>query len=242
MSRVRGSEKLPASSGARRTGSAARGPGTPVRAAAAARGSAGDGRPREVPPRRSRADAAPDQGGARARAVRDDPPVPRRQRPRRAAPHHAAALRRKVLQQPLLYLSLYFKQHRDEYYDLLQPSAPTATGRSGSTSSSKASSRSPARPRNCAADQAARRVVPAESVLSRGGRGAASALRVHELAGRRVVLTASSTSAQLGISVPTVNAAFGRLEEAGILQEMTGRRRGRVFVYAAYLESLQAEQ
>jgi DNA-binding transcriptional ArsR family regulator len=74
------------------------------------------------------------------------------------------------------------------------------------------------------------------------GRGAPSALRVHELAGRRVVLTASSASALLGLSAPTVNAAFARLEDAGILREVTGRRRGRVFVYAAYLELLQAEQ
>jgi Fic family protein len=59
------------------------------------------------------------------------------------------------------------------------------------------------------------------------GRGAASALRVHELAGRRVVFTASSTSARLGLSVPTVNAAFARLEEAGILQEVSSKRRCR---------------
>jgi Fic family protein len=45
------------------------------------------------------------------------------------------------------------------------------------------------------------------------GRGAASALGVHELARRRMVLTASGTSARLGLSAPTVNAAFVRLEE-----------------------------
>lgn len=55
-------------------------------------------------------------------------------------------------------------------------------------------------------------------------RGAASASRVHELAGRRVVLTASSTSELLGLSAPTVNAAFVRLQEAGILREVTPGR------------------
>jgi len=39
-----------------------------------------------------------------------------------------------------------------------------------------------------------------------------------------------------------VNAAFARLKQAGVVREVTGRRRGRVFVYAAYLELLQAEQ
>ena len=74
------------------------------------------------------------------------------------------------------------------------------------------------------------------------GRGAASALRVHELAGERIVLAAGDTAKRLGLSVPTVNASFARLERAGILREATGRRRGRLFVYDAYLELLQAEE
>ena len=147
----------------------------------------------------------------------------------------------KVLQQPLLYLSLYFKQHRDAYYDHLQHVRTDGAweewlaffleGVIAVAGSATETARQ------------IRQLVERDREAVHGvGRGAASALRVHELAGRRVVLTASSTSAQLGISVPTVNGAFGRLEEAGILQEMTGRRRGRVFVYAAYLELLQAEQ
>jgi hypothetical protein len=42
--------------------------------------------------------------------------------------------------------------------------------------------------------------------------------------------------------VPTVNAAFARLEEAEILREVTARRRGRVFVYDAYLALLEAQR
>ena len=38
-----------------------------------------------------------------------------------------------------------------------------------------------------------------------------------------------------------MNAALSRLEQSGILREVTGRRRGRIFVYTAYLELLQAE-
>jgi Fic family protein len=147
----------------------------------------------------------------------------------------------KVLQQPLLYLSLYFKQHRDAYYDHLQRVRTEGAwedwlaffleGVIAVSASATATARR------------IRRLVERDREVIHGfGRGAASALRVHELAGRRVVLTASSTSAQLGLSVPTVNAAFERLEEAGILREATGRRRGRVFVYVAYLELLQAEQ
>src|SRR4051794_38587426 len=147
----------------------------------------------------------------------------------------------KVLQQPLLYLSLYFKQHRDAYYDHLQRVRTDGAWEEwlaffleGVISVASSATETARR---------IRQLVERDREAIHGvGRGAASALRVHELAGRRVVLTASSTSAQLGLSVPTVNAAFARLQEAGILQEMTGRRRGRVFVYAAYLELLQAEQ
>ena len=65
---------------------------------------------------------------------------------------------------------------------------------------------------------------------------------MHELAGRRILLSGGGTATQLGLSVPTVNAALARLEEAGIVSEVTGRQRGRLFVYEAYLVLLQAEQ
>jgi Fic family protein len=147
----------------------------------------------------------------------------------------------KVLQQPLLYLSLYFKQHRDAYYEHLQRVRTEGAwedwlaffleGVIAVASSATETARQ------------IRRLVERDREAVHGlGRGAASALRVHELAGRRVVLTSSSTLAELELSTPTVNGALARLEEAGILREVTGRRRGRVFVYAAYFDLLQAEQ
>jgi Fic family protein len=146
----------------------------------------------------------------------------------------------KVLQQPLLYLSLYFKQNRDAYYDHLQRVRTHGAWEewlefflegviavAGS------------------ATETARRIralVDADrEKIHRLGRGAASALRVHELAGRRVVLTAAVAASHLGLSAPTVNAALARLQEAGILREVTGRRRGRIFLYESYLDLLQAE-
>ena len=147
----------------------------------------------------------------------------------------------RVLQQPLLYLSLYFKQHRDAYYDQLQRVRTEGDWEAwleffleGVIAVAGSATETARR---------IRQLVERDREVIHGlGRGAASALRVHELAGQRIVLTAGSTAAQLGLSVPTVNAAFARLEKAGILREATGRRRGRLFVYDAYLELLQAEQ
>jgi Fic family protein len=147
----------------------------------------------------------------------------------------------RVLQQPLLYLSLYFKQNRDTYYDRLQRVRTEGEweewleffleGVIAVASSATETARS------------IRQLIETDRRTIHGlGRGAASALRVHELAGRRIVLSARATTAQLGLSTPTVNAALARLEDAKILREFTGRKRGRLFVYDAYLELLQAEQ
>jgi Fic family protein len=147
----------------------------------------------------------------------------------------------KVLQQPLLYLSLYFKQNRDAYYEHLQRVRTEGAWEEWlefflEGVIAVASS----------ATETARRIqdlVENDRGRIHGlGRGAASALRVHEFAGHRIVLTATGTAKQLRLSVPTVNAALARLEQVGILREVTGRKRGRLFVYDAYLALLQTEQ
>ena len=146
----------------------------------------------------------------------------------------------KVLQQPLLYLSLYFKQNRDAYYDHLQRVRTDGAwedwleffldGVIAVAGSATETARSIRHLMDTDRDR-----------VHHFGRGAASALRVHELASRRIVLTAGGAARTLGLSVPTVNAALARLEEERILREVTGRRRGRVFVYDAYLALLQSE-
>src|SRR3954452_20379988 len=147
----------------------------------------------------------------------------------------------KVLQQPLLYLSLYFKHNRDAYYDHLQRVRTHGAWEAwlvfflGGVTAVAGPATEPARRIRALVDDDREKI-------HRLGRAAASALRVHELAGRRVVLTATGTASQLGLSVPTVNAALARLEEAGILREVTGRRRGRIFLYESYLELLQADR
>jgi Fic family protein len=146
-----------------------------------------------------------------------------------------------VLQQPLLYLSLYFKQNRDAYYDHLQRVRTEGAWEQwleffleGVISVAGSATETARRIRRLVEDDRA--------TIHRLGRGAASALRVHELASRWIVLMAGGTAKRLGLSVPTVNGTLARLEEAGIMREVTGRRRGRVFVYDAYLALLQSEE
>jgi cell filamentation protein, protein adenylyltransferase len=145
-----------------------------------------------------------------------------------------------VLQQPLLYLSLYFKQHRDAYYDRLQRVRTEGAWEEwleffleGVISVATSATATARRIRDL--------IDRDRETIHALGRGAASALRVHELAARRIALTAGVAGDELTLSAPTVNAALSRLEQSGILREVTGRRRGRIFVYTAYLELLQAE-
>jgi Fic family protein len=146
----------------------------------------------------------------------------------------------RVLQQPLLYLSLYFKQHRETYYDRLQAVRTDGAWEqwlefflegviavAGSATDT--------------ARQIRELIEHDRNMIHALGRGAGSALRVHELAGRRIVLSSRSVAEQLPLSAPTINAALGRLEDAGILREVTGRRRGRLYVYESYLALLQAD-
>jgi Fic family protein len=70
------------------------------------------------------------------------------------------------------------------------------------------------------------------------GRGAATALRIHDLATRSVIIGAGSAAKRLGLTGPPVYAAIERLESAGILREATGRQRGKLYVYDEYLTIL----
>ena len=51
-------------------------------------------------------------------------------------------------------------------------------------------------------------------------------------------MTASLLAARTGLSPPTVNAALQDLQNLDIIDEITGRRRGRVFRYRDYLAIL----
>jgi hypothetical protein len=132
----------------------------------------------------------------------------------------------KVLQRPLLYLSLYFKQHRDAYYEHLQRVRTEGAWEQwleffleGVIAVAGSAAETATRIRDLSeADRDAIHDI---------GRGAASALRVHELASRQIMLTAGGAAKALALSIPTSNAAISRLQQAGIVREVTGRRRGR---------------
>ncbi len=65
-----------------------------------------------------------------------------------------------------------------------------------------------------------------------------SALRIHDLFQQNSYLTANQLVQQTGLSAPTVNAALADLGRFGIVEEVTGWKRGRVSSYRCYLAIL----
>jgi len=70
------------------------------------------------------------------------------------------------------------------------------------------------------------------------GRSAPSAARVFELVAREIVLTIPRAAKELELSQPTVGKAATRLQRLGILDEVTGRYRNKIYVYSDHLALL----
>jgi Fic family protein len=142
-----------------------------------------------------------------------------------------------LLHEPLLYVSLYLKQHRKAYYDLLQRVRlegeweewlgffadgvrETAEGAIGTV----------------------RRVTglfQRDAERIRGlPRVSGSALRIHHELTRRPLATAPRLARNTKLSLGTVLATLERLMEVGMVREITGRRRNRVFSYDRYVRIL----
>ena len=142
-----------------------------------------------------------------------------------------------VLAEPLLYLSLYLKQHRQRYYELLD-----ATRSRGDWESWLAFFAEAVTETAGGAVETARAIAQLfradREKIAALGRAASSAMRVHHALQSRPLCSIASMSSSLALSVPTVTKALESLERTGIVREITGRQRGRLFVYDAYLTLL----
>ena len=142
-----------------------------------------------------------------------------------------------VLNKPLLYLSLFLKTHRTEYYRLLQEVRENGNWEAWLdfflTGVAQTANQ---------AFEAATHIVDLfrqdrERIATEGER-ANSTLRIHDLFQLNPFLTSNQLVRQTGLSSPTVNTALADLQRLGIIEEVTGRKRGRVFSYQRYLSVL----
>jgi len=143
-----------------------------------------------------------------------------------------------LLSQPVLYLSLFFKRNRDEYYRLLN-TVRTEGDWEGwirfflegvATIAKEATDTARDLFALVNADRARALAAPASSVM---------AVRLFEELGQHPIVTIARVTELLEITKPTATKAVNTLVDAGILKETTGRRRDRTFSYAAYLDRLR---
>ena len=141
----------------------------------------------------------------------------------------------KVLRQPMLYLSLYFKMHRRYYYELLDNVRLIGDWESWLDFFAEA-----------VIVTATQAMETAQQLLAlsnrdrdkiRGlGRASTSTLRVHRALMEHPLATSGLLVEKTGITPATVNKALGHLEQLDIVKELTAQKRNRVFSYAGYME------
>jgi Fic family protein len=139
---------------------------------------------------------------------------------------------RKVLRSPMLYLSLYFKTHRQHYYELLNSTRQTGDWEAWLSFFADA-----------VIATASQAVETAQLICSLANRDrekishkASSTLLLHQVLMERPIATSSFLAKKTCLSPATVNKALSHLEQLGIVKETTKRKRNRVFSYAAYIE------
>ncbi len=142
-----------------------------------------------------------------------------------------------ALSEPILYLSLYFKSHRQEYYDHLQRVRTDGDWEGwlrffleGVISTSDEAVRT------------TRRILALfekdRRQLEKLGRAAASAFRVHQYLQKKPISGIREIEKGLRLTYPTVADALDRMKKARIVKELTGFKRNRVFAYAPYVKLL----
>jgi len=142
-----------------------------------------------------------------------------------------------ALREPLLYLSLYFKENRDRYYDLLQRVREDGAWEEWLMfflEGTEITARSAAE----AAKQILTLFAKDRDRIQTIGRAASSALRVHEYMQKKPLVGIGVVAEELKLSIPTVTVALDHLVRLGIAKEVTGKRRARVFGYSRYLKIL----
>ncbi len=143
----------------------------------------------------------------------------------------------RVLRQPLLYLSLYLKKHRAEYYRLLGHVRTTGDWEQWLGFFLEGVEQTSA-----GAVDTAQRLITCfntdSEVIRLHGRNLGSVLRVHSALQARPIVTIDRICAMAAMTFPTASKAIDVLTSLGIVREITGKQRNRVFAYHRYLSIL----
>jgi Fic family protein len=146
-----------------------------------------------------------------------------------------------VLKYPLLHLSLFFKEHRARYYELLQEvrlkghweiwldfffqGVRDIAERTASD-----------------IQQALALFEKDRTRISQMGRSARSCLRIHEQMRAQPMTSIAALSSATKLTPTTIATSLAKLAEMGMVKEITGGRYGRLYAYDGYLKILAASE
>lgn len=146
----------------------------------------------------------------------------------------------KIMKAPMLYLSLYFKTHRSRYYDLLNEVRHTGDWEAWLEFFADA-----------VTDTAAQAVGTVQRLLALAeedrrriqelGRISGSVQVAHHAMMERPIASAPRLREKTGLSLTTIGTCLDRLEELGIVTELTGKKRNRLFAYSQYIAIMNQE-
>jgi Fic family protein len=142
-----------------------------------------------------------------------------------------------TLREPLLYLSLYFKQNRQVYYDLLGDVRLKGNWL-GWLRFFLEGVRDTARQAGQTAKAILALIEKDRLRIETLGRQAGTVHRLHVLLQRRSILSIPLIAQNMKVSAPTARAAALAMEKLGIVHEITGKRRDRLYAYTLYIKAL----
>lgn len=142
-----------------------------------------------------------------------------------------------LLNKPLLYLSLYFKTYREQYYDYLQSVREDGDWESWIRFFLEG-----------VIETANQAVKTAKNIIQLFtedrqkiedlGRPAASALLVHHYLEKHSLTDIGKISEHCNITIPTATKSIKHLEALGVVKEITGKERHKIYTYQRYLDIL----
>ncbi len=142
-----------------------------------------------------------------------------------------------TLKEPVLYLSLYFKKHRELYYDHLQSVRTKGEWEEwlnffleGVTETAEQATKTTSRMVTLFNKD--------EEKIKKLGRAKESALKVFEHFKSRPLNSVPSITKRLKMTAPTARASVNHLVKLGILKEISGKQRDKMFSYRAYMDIL----
>ncbi|MBE0490199.1 MAG: Fic family protein [Halomonas sp.] len=146
-----------------------------------------------------------------------------------------------ILSEPLLYLSVFFKKHRQVYYERLQQVRVTGDWEAwllffvDAVAETANQAVTTARHLNQLRDQDRAR-------LGELGRQAGSAALLLDALFQQPIANIGHLCQRTGLTPATVGKLLTAMEtELGIVQELTGQKRNRIFAYRAYIDILNQD-